>query len=101
LKMPKPKDRSKKRVYRRTPSGRVKIVTKKARKHVPRCAVCGAMLKGASYSRYARKSERRPERAFGGYLCHKCAEKVILYRTRVKNNDMTLADVPLVLQKYL
>jgi len=97
----KPKDRVKKRIFRRTPSGAVKTATKEAIKHVPKCGMCSVRLKGTSYSRGLRKTERRPERPFGGCLCHKCTERVMLYRARVKNDDIKSSEVPLQFQKYL
>jgi large subunit ribosomal protein L34e len=99
--MPKPKDRTRKRTFKRTPGGKLKMRTKVARKHVPACSMCGSNLKGTSYSRHCRKTERRPERPFGGHMCHKCTERVFVYRTRVKNNDMKASEVPILFQKYL
>ncbi|MEM3363929.1 MAG: 50S ribosomal protein L34e [Candidatus Micrarchaeia archaeon] len=99
--MVKPKERVKKKVYRRTPGGVLKKLIKNAKKHKPRCGICKAPLKGTAYARSLRKTEKRPERPFGGYLCHKCSERVIMYRARVKENDMKAADVPLVFQRYL
>ncbi len=99
--MPLPKDRRKKRIFRRVPSGEVRMAFKEEKKHVPRCAICKVELKGTSYSRKLSPSERRPERPFGGYLCHKCAEKVMKYRTWVKTNVVKPSEVPMLYQRYL
>ncbi len=95
-------ERSKKRVSYRSPGGKLRTRTKREKMNAPKCAVCGVKLKGtASNPRKVRKTERRPERIFGGNLCHKCAERVVMYRARVKNGDMKGMDVPLVFQQYL
>jgi len=101
--MPKPKDRasSKRVVFRRTPGGRNVRATKKAVKNTPHCAICGVELNATKYSRLLRKTEKRPERPFGGFLCHKCTERLIMYRTRVEQNDMKAEDVPLAFQRFL
>ena len=51
---------------------------KKPSKHV--CAECGAVLHGVPRGRpyeigKLAKSQKRPNRPFGGYLCPKCARK--------------------------
>ena len=99
--MPKPKDRVKKKVFRRTPGGALRQFTKRAIKHIPHCGICKCELQATKCTRLLRKTEKRPERPFGGNLCHKCSERVVLYRTRVKENDMKAADVQLLFQKYL
>ncbi len=78
-----PQKRRLKKVYRRTPGGRVVIHfrRKKTGKHV--CALCGRPLHGVPHGRRPSqvrklaKTERRPERVFGGVLCADCARKII------------------------
>ncbi len=45
-----------------------------------RCAMCKKELRGVSFE--GSKSEKRPTRMYGGYLCHKCLEKVIKKKVR-------------------
>lgn len=101
--MPRPKDRasSKRVVFRRTPSGSLKRAVKRAVTRIPRCAICKAELMATKCSRLLRKVEKRPERPFGGFMCHKCVERVVLYRARVKEKDINAADVPLPFQRFL
>ncbi|MEM2874946.1 MAG: hypothetical protein QW567_02860 [Candidatus Hadarchaeales archaeon] len=49
------------------------------------CASCGRPLAGVPRGKGARKaprSSRRPNRPFGGYLCHACARNEIALRAR-------------------
>ena len=66
----------KKRAY--GPGPHAKDKKKKPSKHV--CAECGAVLHGVPRGRpyeiaKLAKSQKRPNRPFGGYLCPKCARK--------------------------
>ena len=67
------RSRSYKRTNTKTPGG-VNVPSK----HV--CAECGAVLHGVPRGRpyeigKLAKSQKRPNRPFGGYLCPKCARK--------------------------
>lgn len=100
--MVRPSKRSKKKVSYRTPGGSIRVRNKRKKKGALKCGICGVKLKGTSSDpKTVTKTERRPERIFGGNLCHKCAEKVVMYRARVKNGDMKGMDVPLIFQQYL
>jgi len=77
--MPEPRYRSRslRRRYLRTPGGRVTIHYWRKKPDVAKCALCGQPLRGVPRLRPAEfrkltKSQRRPERPFGGCLCHKC-----------------------------
>ncbi|MCX8205611.1 MAG: 50S ribosomal protein L34e [Candidatus Micrarchaeota archaeon] len=97
----RPSKRISNRVFKRVPGGKLKVHIKSPRKGAASCSICGSGLKGASSSRSLRKTERRPERPFGGHLCGACTQKLFVYRTRVKNNDMKAVEVPIKFQKYL
>lgn len=99
--MVKPNERFKKKTFKKLPGGKTVVRRKEAKMGKPKCAICKDELKGTSHSPKLSKSERRPERAFGGYLCQKCTEKVFIYKTRVMNEDMKMSDVPMLFQKYL
>lgn len=64
------------RVYRRTPGGRVVIHYDRLRKSKARCAICGKELGGVPLGRdelrKLPKTLKRPERMFGGVLCPSC-----------------------------
>ncbi len=88
--MPRPglRTRSKRKVFVRTPGGRV-VVHYKPRKTGPaRCAICGRPLNGVPRLRPYRlrklaKTEKRPERPYGGYICSSCLAR--LYREAARS----------------
>ncbi|MGC9148515.1 MAG: 50S ribosomal protein L34e [Sulfolobales archaeon] len=86
--MPRPmyRSRSLKRVKVRVPSGVSVIHYERRKSFVPRCARCGAILGGVprkpSEHRKLSKTMKRPERIFGGVLCHKCLEEVLKEKIR-------------------
>ena len=74
------RSRSYKRVNTKTPGGVnvLRYKKKKPSKHV--CAECGAPLHAVPNGRpyeinKLSKSQKRPNRPYGGYLCPKCARK--------------------------
>lgn len=74
------RSRSYKRVRKNTPGGKnvLRYKKKKPSKHV--CAECGKILHGVPRGRpyeirKLSKTQRRPSRPFGGYLCSECARK--------------------------
>ncbi len=82
--MPKPWQRSgsRRRVHKRIPSG-VAVVHYELRKvSAARCSICGAQLGGVprlnpSSLRGLTKTEKRPERIYGGTLCHRCLANIL------------------------
>ncbi len=79
-------------IYYRTPGGRTKIRIEKALPGKPRCAICGRVLFGVirgrpSYVRKFSKTEKRPERPYGGYLCPKCMRRVM--KQRIRNGEIS------------
>lgn len=78
--MPRPmyRTRSWKRIIRRIPSGEPVIhYEKPERTGKAKCAICGAELNGVpalkpSLLAKLAKTEKRPERPYGGYICPKC-----------------------------
>ncbi len=87
--MPQPNRRARtlRRVKVRTPSGKTKISYRIRKPGKATCANCGATLQGVPHTvksklRNMPKSQRRPERAFGGVLCSACAKREIIARSR-------------------
>ena len=74
----KHKSRSLRRVFVRTPGGRTVLHYRKRKDAAARCGRCGALLKGVprDISKLS-KTEKRPERPYGGVLCSKCMREVI------------------------
>lgn len=83
---PRLRSRSMRRVRVRTPGGRTVTHYERSRKSIARCARCGATLNGvprdARDLRSLPKSSKRPNRFFGGMLCHRCLEDIIKERIR-------------------
>ncbi|MHA1607648.1 MAG: 50S ribosomal protein L34e [Candidatus Freyarchaeota archaeon] len=82
---PRLRSRSLKRKKVRTPGGR--LVTHYWRRTVRkyRCAVCGGVLHGCPTSKEDEKlakTKKRPERPYGGYLCHRCLRAMIKAKVR-------------------
>ncbi len=69
------KSRSKRRIQRRLPGGRTKTYFKEALPSFAKCGRCGRPLSGVPrYNKHRKlaKTEKRPERPYGGNLCSKC-----------------------------
>ena len=79
--MPRPsyRSRTKKRIYVRTPGGRVVIHYEKGKINPPRCAICGRILNGfpRMTRRESRKGHRPPGRPYAGCICHKCLTEAL------------------------
>jgi len=70
--------RSLRRVKLRTPGGKLKVVYKKRKPAKAKCGSCGSILHGVPNERPYKmmtmpKTQKRPERAYGGTLCSRCA----------------------------
>lgn len=66
-----------------------RVVLRKVKKKVgfPKCAVCKNPLHGVKRLRRSKlrklaKTEKRPERPYGGYLCSKCMREIMKERAR-------------------
>lgn len=78
-----------KRIIKRvTPSGRITILEKPKKEGKRLCAICKRPLNGIG--RYTKvqirsrvnKTRKRVSRIYGGYLCHKCLERILKERLR-------------------
>ena len=64
------------------PGNRVKVVMRRAYPRIAVCGICGSKLKGmprlsTSKFRNLAKSEKRPNRPYGGNLCSACMRSEI------------------------
>ena len=100
--MPNTRNRSTsiRKVKRRVPSGKSKeyYERRKGGKKAS-CAICKAKLLGVQ--RDGAKSEKTPERKFGGHLCPKCQSKVVVNAARVKEKAKSIEDVDIIYRKYV
>jgi large subunit ribosomal protein L34e len=84
------KSRTFRRIFTRTPSGKVVIHYKKKKNGVPKCAMCkkplfGVVRGNSTVLKNTAKSKKKPERPFGGNLCTSCMRKV--YLNKVLNSQ--------------
>ncbi|MCI4461499.1 MAG: 50S ribosomal protein L34e [Thermogladius sp.] len=87
--MPRPmyRSRSLRRVVVRTPGGELKIHYEKRKPSVAHCAICGRPLNGVprlrpSQLRKLAKTEKRPERIYGGVICPRCLARLLRQSAR-------------------
>jgi len=83
---PSRRSRTLARIYKRVTKG-VKLVYKKRKPKPAHCSNCGVVLIGIPHERPYKmmnmpKSQKRPERMFGGVLCSRCAKREIINRIR-------------------
>jgi large subunit ribosomal protein L34e len=74
-------------IKRKTPTGKIVLVKERRRPKIAKCAICKKPLHGVprgipSEIRKLAKSERRPSRPFGGYLCSSCAKEYFKEKAR-------------------
>jgi len=84
---PRLRSRSLRKVFRRASGGRTSIHYKKRKPKAAKCGDCGAVLKGVPRElpykmRSMAKTNKRPERPFGGVLCSKCMRQTIIDKFR-------------------
>jgi large subunit ribosomal protein L34e len=84
---PRFRSRTHRRVTKKLPSGKTVIHHERRKPEIPKCAVCKKELKGIPAALdYVKRtmgiSKKRPERAYGGYLCSSCSRKKIKEEAR-------------------
>lgn len=75
------------KIRRKTPTGKVKIVERRKKPRIAKCAICRSPLHGVprkipAEMRKLALSERRPNRPYGGHLCSKCAREILKGKVR-------------------
>ncbi len=103
---PKFRSRSMKKLFRVTPGGRSTIIYKRAKPSKAVCAICGSKLNAVPNKRPSElgklsKVEKRPERVFGGVLCHDCASQVLKNKARLASKVISKEDVSLKVLKFV
>lgn len=74
-------------VFVKVPGGRTVTQYRKKKPSKAKCAGCGAVLSGVPRERPYKmqnmsKTQKRPERPFGGYYCSKCTKKAMIKKAR-------------------
>jgi large subunit ribosomal protein L34e len=91
---------------RATPKGHPTYKLKSHKQAKARCAICGNLLGGVpnlAHSGMAKlaKTEKRPERMYGGILCHSCLAGIIKDKMRLQQGLLSKEDVDFRRLKYL
>ncbi|MDP2718061.1 MAG: 50S ribosomal protein L34e [Candidatus Micrarchaeota archaeon] len=99
-------DYRKKSTSRKTPSGRTAVIFRKKKPKVGTCAMCDTRLFGVprasrSAVRKLAKTERRPERMFGGVLCGNCTQHHIKTKARLSSGALSEKDVAIRERPFL
>ncbi len=100
--MPNTKNRSTsmRKVKRRVPSGESReYYSRRVKDGKAHCGICKMALKAVQST--GAKSSRRPERKFGGVLCHKCQGKVVVEASRVKEKAKSMDEVDIIYRRYV
>ena len=84
---PRLRSRSLRKVFRKVPGGRTVLHHKKQKPKAAKCGNCGDVLKGIPREfpfrmRKMAKTQKRPERPYGGVLCSKCMRQEIINQIR-------------------
>jgi len=84
---PRQRNRSLRKVKVRVPGGRNTTHYRKRKPAKAVCSACGKILKGVPRERPYKmrkmgKTEKRPERPFGGNLCSECSRKRMIEKAR-------------------
>jgi len=78
--------RSRRIVKRRTPSGKSRSYYRRRSSYRAFCAICSTPLSGVPGSlyavRYRGRTEKRPERYYGGVVCPACLAAMLKLATR-------------------
>ncbi len=89
--MPAPRQRSRslRKVFVKTPGGITRVHYRKRKPSKAKCAICGKPLHGVPRERPYKirnmaKTQKRPERPYGGVLCSSCMRKKIIEEKVVK-----------------
>ena len=85
--MKQERSRSRRKVFVKTPGGRLKVHYRQKKPKKLTCSECGQELHGIprlikSKFKNLPKTKKRPQRPYGGVLCSKCSRKKIIEGVR-------------------
>jgi len=104
--LPRHRSRSLRRVAKKTPGGKTVVHYVRRKPSKAHCGVCGSELQGTARGTTTQisklsKSQKRPERPFGGQLCTSCSRRVIAIRAKLNAKEIKAAEVPISLKNYV
>ena len=90
----------------KTPGGRISDIYKPKKTGKAICAICKTKLHGVpnlsrSGMRKLAKTEKRPERMFGGVLCGNCIRDLVKEKIRMESGDLLREEVDITHLKFL
>src|SRR3989338_10376107 len=93
-----PAKRFAKKVTKKSPGGRKVTIYKTDKPNHATCALCKGKLqavpkRSVSGMRALAKTEKRPERGFGGVLCSNCTRSILVQKTRLNSGTLSRADI--------
>jgi len=105
--MTQPKDKNRKKKFRRSVKGKSKVYYDDAKKGKHKCALCKKVLHGTPHSKSRgkitklSKTQKRPSVPFGGILCSACRKKIIDEAVKVSLKEKKEEDVQLKEKNYV
>lgn len=105
--MPTPGDRRKARKSRRVPSGKTVLSFFREKSSKKTCGLCTGVLHGVAHGKRKAevlrlsKTQKRPQRLFGGVLCSSCETNIIEETAKVKAGVKDISSVPFVEKKFV
>ncbi len=83
--------KSLRKIFKKVPGGKLKIHYEKRKPARAKCASCGKPLAGVPKERPYKmkklpKTKKRPQRIYGGILCHSCTKSKIIEKIRKEEN---------------
>ena len=104
--MVSPAKRVLRKTTRRSQSGRTVVRYKRAKPSAAHCALCGGKLNAVPRARPSEmakfaKTEKRPERIFGGVLCAGCVKAALKEKVRVSAGALDRKNVDFRRFKYV
>lgn len=105
--MTKPKDKNKRKKFRRSVKGKSKVFYSREKKGKHRCSLCTKVLHGAPHSKSVgkitklSKTQKRPSVVFGGILCSECRTKITDEAIKVVSKEKKEEELELKSKKYV
>ncbi len=103
---PRLRSTSAKAHVRKTPRGKISTIYRPKKPSKAVCAICKMRLaavpkRSPVHMGKLAKTEKRPERMYGGVLCHNCLQSLLKERIRLQSGALQKEDISLVHLKYL
>ncbi|PIN98689.1 MAG: 50S ribosomal protein L34e [Candidatus Diapherotrites archaeon CG10_big_fil_rev_8_21_14_0_10_31_34] len=105
--MTQPKDKNKKKKFRKSIKGKSKAYYTKEKKAKHACALCKNVLHGTPHSKSIgkisklSKTQKRPSVAFGGMLCSKCRTQITDEAIKIISKEKKEQDLELKTKNYV